>query len=202
MPIFVQYHAAAKHQVATLSTEKESRSPKASTPKVSKKDDNGAVNNAFEKVEEQHQKSSYQESTEDPRKWEQDRSSNHFSKDGNEGNENLSRQDRESKEYSQNFENGRALRDSLRYRDSETQMNDKRDSYKMDHRMEMPTVVYKAHDIYHRPVDEVDTPRFPVETNNKSEVMFAKIVNPGVKIMKVERDVEEAFDAYRYIKNY
>lgn len=83
------------------------------------------------------------------------------------------------------------------YRDSEIQKAMRRDSYRTDHGMETPTVVYKVHDIYQRPVDEIDTPRFPTETNHKSEPIFAKIVNPSVKIMKVERDVDEAIEGYR-----
>ncbi|XP_076680734.1 uncharacterized protein LOC143375475 [Andrena cerasifolii] len=187
----------AKHQV-TVSTDKESKSPKASSPKVSKKDDSGNTNDGFDKVEEQHQKSSPQEPFEDPRKRGQDRSPSQYPKDmhRHEEHESFVRDGRESREHSQNFENGRALRDSQRYRDSEE--NGRRDSYKIEHRMEMPTVVYKARDIYQRPVDEVDTPRFPIEMDKRSEGMFAKMVNPGVKIMKVEHDVEDAVDAYRY----
>ncbi|XP_017794691.1 PREDICTED: uncharacterized protein LOC108576243 [Habropoda laboriosa] len=190
----------AKRQVApTIITEKESKSPKTSSPKLSKKDKNGNVNDGFDKVEEQVQKSSVAEQSEDPRRWEQERSSSQRLKDAyrDEENESFNREDREPKEYTQNFENGRALRDSQMYRDAETQKAT-RDSYKMDHRMEMPTVVYKSRDIYQRPMDEVDTPRFPTETNSRSESVFAKIMNPGVKIMKVERDVEETLEGYRY----
>ncbi|XP_053996147.1 uncharacterized protein LOC128885857 [Hylaeus anthracinus] len=189
-----------KNQAATsVVNEKETKSPEASSPKVSKKDDDGTVNDGFEKMEERHQTSA-QESSEDPRKWKSDHSSNQFTKVGrrNDEDERYVRDDLEQKEYTQNFENGRVLRNSQMYRGPETQVNGKRDSYKVDHRMEMPTVVYKGQDIYQRPVDEVDTPRFPTETNGRSETMFAKIVNPGVKIMKVEHDVDEAFDAYRY----
>lgn len=40
-----------------------------------------------------------------------------------------------------------------------------------------------------RPSDEVDTPLFPTNMDNRnSEPIFAKIVNPGVKIMRVERE--------------
>ena len=189
-----------KRQITTLSTEKETKSPKVS-PKISKKDDNGNINDGFDKVEEQHQKSAVQQVSEDPRRWEEDHSSNQRSKDtyGDDENDNFNRDNREQKEYTQNFENGKALRNSQMYRDSERQKGANRDSYKMMHRMEMPTVVYKAHDIYQRPVDEVDTPRFPIESNSRSETMFAKMINPGVKIMKVEHDIDEAtFDGYRY----
>ncbi|CAK9816978.1 hypothetical protein ANTQUA_LOCUS9188 [Anthophora quadrimaculata] len=190
----------AKRQVApTIITEKESKSPKISSPKLSKKDKNGNVNDGFDKMDEQLQKTSAMEQSEDPRRWEQERSSSQRSKDAyrDEENGNFSGEHREPKEYAQNFENGRALRDSQMYRDAEMQKAS-RDSYKTDHRMEMPTVVYKAQDIYQRPMDEVDTPRFPIETNARSEPVFAKIVNPSVKIMKVEHDVEETLESYRY----
>lgn len=54
----------------------------------------------------------------------------------------------------------------------------------------------RAQDIYQRPIDELDTPRFPA-TLEKKEPIFAKIVNPGVKIMRVDRDVEERMENYR-----
>nr|XP_012145749.1 PREDICTED: uncharacterized protein LOC100877926 isoform X1 [Megachile rotundata]XP_012145750.1 PREDICTED: uncharacterized protein LOC100877926 isoform X1 [Megachile rotundata] len=174
----------ARHEI-TITTEKETK-PKAESPKISKKDDNGNINVGFDKMEEQRQKTSAPQS-ENLQKWEQDQRTYRSEEEK-----------REPKEYTQNFENGIALRDSQRYRDSETQKSANRESYKMMHRMEMPTVVYKSHDIYQRPVDEVDTPRFPIESSNRGETMFAKIINPGVKIMKVEHDVDEAFDGYRY----
>ncbi|XP_003491163.1 uncharacterized protein LOC100743150 [Bombus impatiens] len=191
----------AKRQITTtLASEKETKSPKISSPQVSKNDDSGTINDGFEKLDERHQKSSGQEQSEDPRKWEQNRSSKQRSKDSyeDEGTGDFNREYGEPKEYTQNFENGRALRDSKMYRDSEMQKAMRRDSYRTDHGMETPTVVYKVHDIYQRPVDEIDTPRFPTETNHKSEPIFAKIVNPSVKIMKVERDVDEAIEGYRY----
>ncbi|PBC29359.1 hypothetical protein APICC_03354 [Apis cerana cerana] len=181
----------AKQQqiTTTLTTEKESKSPKISGSKVSKKDDNGNINDGFDKVDEQRQKSSAKK---------EERSYSKEEAYGHDEIDNFDREDGEPKEYTQNFENGRALRDSQMYRDSEMQKVGNRDSYKMAHRMEMPTVMYKMQDIYQRPVDEIDTPRFPIETNRKNETMFAKIVNPSVKIMKVERDVDEAIESYRY----
>ncbi|KZC05599.1 PREDICTED: uncharacterized protein LOC107194123 [Dufourea novaeangliae] len=186
----------AKHLVAaTLTTEKESKSPK-SNPKVSNQDD-GAVNDGFEKAEERHQKRSPEDVSEDPRGWEHDRPTSKGAHRDDETGRYV-REESDRREYTQNFENGRALRDSQRFRSSEMQKNGKRDSYTIDHRNEMPTVVYKVQDIYQRPVDEVDTPRFPTEMDARRETMFAKVVNPGVKIMKVEHDVDEAFDSYRY----
>ncbi|XP_031837596.1 uncharacterized protein LOC116429145 isoform X2 [Nomia melanderi] len=187
---------------ATLSTEKESKPSKSSksTGKATKSED-GTVNDGFEKAEERHQKSSPEEISEDPRNWERDRPmSQSFKSSGHRDEENgrLSYEESERREHTQNFENGRALRDSARLRSSETQKNGQRDSYKMDHRHDMPKIVYKVQDIYQRPVDEVDTPRFPTEMDARGDAMFAKVVNPGVKIMKVEHDVDETFDSYRY----
>lgn len=104
------------------------------------------------------------------------------------------RGDQEPREYTQNFENGRVLRDSQRYRDVEVPRSTI--PYDPDRRIEDPRIMYKSRDIYQRPIDEIDTPRFPTEFE-KRDPMFAKIVNPSVKIMKVERDVEEALNRYR-----
>lgn len=181
---------------ATLSTEKESK-PSKSTGKSSKSED-GTVNDGFEKAEERHQKSSPEEISEDPRNWERDRpTSQSFKSSAHEDNGRLAYEESERREHAQNFENGRALRDSARLRSSEMQKSGQRDSYKMDHRHDVPKIVYKVQDIYQRPVDEVDTPRFPTEMDARGDAMFAKVVNPGVKIMKVEHDVEETFDSYR-----
>ncbi|XP_076656526.1 uncharacterized protein LOC143361119 [Halictus rubicundus] len=184
----------AKH-LAALTTEKESKPAKSTA-----KSQDGTINDGFEKTEERQQKSSPEEITEDPRRWEQDRPTSQSFKGmpRDEENGRLVRDESERREYTQNFENGRALRDSARLRSSEMQKNGTRDSYKMDHRHDMPKIVYKVQDIYQRPVDEVDTPRFPTEMAARSETMFAKVVNPGVKIMKVEHDVDEAFESYRY----
>nr|XP_033324041.1 uncharacterized protein LOC117219198 [Megalopta genalis] len=187
----------AKH-LAALTTEKES-TPAKSSSKAAKSDD-GTVNDGFDKAEERHQKSSPDEISEDPRRWEQDRPTSQTFKMMPRDVENgqAIRDESERREYTQNFENGRALRDSARLRSSEMQKNGIRDSYKSDHRLDMPKIVYKVQDIYQRPVDEVDTPRFPMEMDARGGTMFAKVVNPGVKIMKVEHDVDEAFESYRY----
>lgn len=97
----------------------------------------------------------------------------------------------------QNFENGRALRDSQRYR--ETEVPRATSAHEPESRMiEDSRIRYKSRDIYQRPIDELDTPRFPTEYT-KSEPIFARIVNPipSVKIMQVERDVEDTHDNYR-----
>jgi len=94
------------------------------------------------------------------------------------------------REYAQNFENGRVLRNSQGYRDLDAPR------YDPDRRIDESRITYKSRDIYQRPIDELDTPRFPIEFENR-EPIFAKVVNPSVKIMKVERDVEEALDSYR-----
>jgi hypothetical protein len=57
---------------------------------------------------------------------------------------------------------------------------------------------YRNEDMYQRPVDEVDqVPPFP--TNGEAPT-FAKVVNPGVKIMQVDRDVERGYDNYRQVE--
>ncbi|CAL7933110.1 unnamed protein product [Xylocopa violacea] len=177
-------------QQTSLTTEKESKSPMASSPKTLKKDNNGNVNDGFEKLDEQQQKSSAQKQSEDPSKWDPDRSFKYQYEENGDS--------KELKEYAQNFENRKALRDSQLYRDSEMQKAANGDTYKVDHKMGEPTVVYKSQDIYQRPVDEVDTPRFPIETNGRSEAVFSKVSQPGVKIMKVERDAGKTSEAYRY----
>lgn len=56
---------------------------------------------------------------------------------------------------------------------------------------------YRNDDVYQRPVDEVDdVPPFP--TNGDTPV-FGKITNPGVKIMRVDRDDERGYDNYRQV---
>lgn len=56
---------------------------------------------------------------------------------------------------------------------------------------------YRNDDVYQRPVDEVDdAPPFP--TNGDTPV-FAKVINPGVKIMRVDRDDERGYDNYRQV---
>lgn len=141
-------------------------------------DENGRVNEAFQKTDNRRSDPaiSHQES---PRTRSPD------SRDDRER-----RGDQEPREHTQNFENGRALRDSQRYREAETPRSSAHDP-----RIEESRIMYKSRDIYQRPIDEIDTPRFPMEYE-KREPMFAKIVNPSVKIMKVERDVEEALDNY------
>ncbi|XP_076764947.1 uncharacterized protein LOC143431856 [Xylocopa sonorina] len=165
----------AKQQTTSLTSEKEPKSAKKIDSKLPKKDDNGNINDAFEKVDEQQQKSS----SEDPEKWNQDYQLKEKFRD---------QENRELKEYAQNFENRRALRDS------ELQRSANDESY----RKELPSVTYKSQEIYQRPVDEVDTPRFPLETSTKDTTAFAKALHPGVKIMKVDRDAGSTSEDYRY----
>lgn len=144
-------------------------------------DENGRINDAFQKTDNRGSDPaiSHEES---PRTRPQD------SRDDRER-----RGDQQPREHTQNFENGRALRDSQRYRDGDTPRSS---AYDPDRRIEESRIVYKSRDIYQRPIDEIDTPRFPMEYE-KGDPMFAKIVSPSVKIMKVERDVEEALNNYR-----
>lgn len=105
--------------------------------------------------------------------------------------------ERQSREYAaQNFENGRTLRDSQRYRDPE---RDRRDDNKIVRnlpRMDRDdgNIFYPRQDFRQRPDDELDTPLFPATRDSMPEPMFAKIVNPSVKIMRVDRDPEETYD--------
>lgn len=95
--------------------------------------------------------------------------------------------ERQSREYAaQNFENVRTLRDSRRYgdpeRDHETLSSSRNDYYRHEKMFR------------DRIDDEIDTPRFPATRNSMPEPMFAKIVNPSVKIMRVEREPEDVYD--------
>ncbi|XP_014216711.1 uncharacterized protein LOC106645379 [Copidosoma floridanum] len=92
----------------------------------------------------------------------------------------LERAERQMREYAQNIENGRGAR-GKQARDEATR---KVNGY------------YRADDVYQRPMDEVDdAPPFPTHMGE----IFPKVVNPGVKIMRVERDDEHrGYDNYRY----
>lgn len=152
---------------------------KKSKPTVVKmpEDENGRVNDAFQKAD-------------DPAARSQQESPGTRSQGTQDDRE--PRGDQDPREHSQNFENGRALRDSQRYREIEVPRTIVHDP---DRRIEDSRIIYKSRDIYQRPIDEIDTPRFPTEYE-KGEPVFARIVNPSVKIMKVERDVEEVLDNY------
>lgn len=173
--------SAAKPQITTVAMEDDAKSGKTiSAAKDS--ETKGKVSDANivpEKPSDRLQRAANEERSEDFERTEVDRSRSfeHF-----------------EREYDQNFENGRVLRDSQRHRDAELQRS-ARDSYERG--IEEPRMIYKMQDVYQRPVDEVDTPRFPTETVAREKPMFAKVVNPSVKIMKVERDVDDAQD-YRY----
>lgn len=171
---------------AVVTTEKDTAKP--SVVKIPPEDEDGRVNNAFQKASDDPSRSDRAKSQqESPSARGQDR----------DDREQPSRGDQESRrEHAQNFENGRALRDSRRYRDAETQRSS---VYEADRKIpiEETRIVYKSQDIYQRPVDEIDTPRFPTADYEKRDPIFAKIVNPSVKIMRVERDVEEMLDNYR-----
>ncbi|XP_043281940.1 uncharacterized protein [Venturia canescens] len=95
--------------------------------------------------------------------------------------------ERQSREYAaQNFENVRTLRDSRRYADPERD-NVRYSSSRNDY--------YRHEKIYRDQMDDqVDTPRFPATRDGMPEPMFAKIVNPSVKIMRVEREPEDTYD--------
>lgn len=152
---------------------------KKSKPAVVKmpEEENGRVNDAFQKADDRRSDPAQESSGTRPQDTRDDREV---------------RGDQEPREHAQNFENGRALRDSQRYREIEVPRSIMHDP---DRRFDDSRIMYKSRDIYQRPIDEIDTPRFPTEFE-KGDPIFARIVNPSVKIMKVERDVEEAFDNY------
>lgn len=159
-----------KRQVTSVVTSEDTKSKPKSTVIKIPEDESGRANEAFQK-------------TTDDRHVETARSQRESSAARPPDD---SRGDQEPRERAQNFENG-VLRDSQRYREP-------------DHRLDESRIMYKSRDIYQRPIDEIDTPRFPMEYE-KGEPIFAKIVNPSVKIMRVERDVEEALNNYRYSDN-
>lgn len=160
------YICAGKRQVTSVVTSEDTKSKPKSTVIKIPEDESGRANEAFQK-------------TTDDRHVETARSQRESSAARPPDD---SRGDQEPRERAQNFENG-VLRDSQRYREP-------------DHRLDESRIMYKSRDIYQRPIDEIDTPRFPMEYE-KGEPIFAKIVNPSVKIMRVERDVEEALNNYR-----
>ncbi|XP_071564917.1 uncharacterized protein [Temnothorax nylanderi] len=173
-----------KRQVTPVVTAEDAKKSKPTVVKIPE-DENGRVNDAFQKAEGRSDSARSQQESPGtrPRDTRDDREL---------------RGDQEPRERAQNFENGRALRDSQRYREIEVPRTV---AYDPDRRIEESRIIYKSRDIYQRPIDELDTPRFPTEYE-KGDPVFARIVNPSVKIMKVERDVEEALDNYnRYSDN-
>lgn len=158
--------------------------------KLAETSENGHVNDGFQKADDRRRRS-------DPARLQQEEEEEDIVRRP----QDSSRDDRRpppprgDQEYAQNFENGRVLRDSQRYRDHETPRGSS--AYDpQDRRIDDSRITYKSRDIYQRPIDEIDTPRFPTMFE-KAEPMFGKMVNPSVKIMKVERDIEEELDSYR-----
>ncbi|RLU20884.1 hypothetical protein DMN91_007498 [Ooceraea biroi] len=173
----------AKRQVTPVVTTEDAKSK--SKPSVVVKlpeEEDGRVNDVFQKADDRRSPTRSQQEEIHPRDSSRD--------------DRRPRGDQEPREYTQNFENGRVLRDSQRYRDDTPRSS----AYDPDRRIDDSRIMYKSRDIYQRPIDEIDTPRFPTEFE-KRDPMFAKIVNPSVRIMKVERDVEEELDNYRYSDN-
>lgn len=75
--------------------------------------------------------------------------------------------------------------DTDRYRDAETLVRNNFNDERNDGR-----IFYQGHDIIMRPSDEVDTPKFPNTRDTTNDTMFSKMLNPSVKIMKIDRDTE------------
>ncbi|XP_011641509.1 uncharacterized protein LOC105429944 [Pogonomyrmex barbatus] len=172
-----------KRQVTPVVTAEDTKKP---TVVKIPEDENGRVNDAFQKSDDRRS---------DPTRSQQESPTTVHPRDVQDDRE--LRGDQEPRERAQNFENGRAYRDLQKYREIEVP----RTVHDPDSRIEQSRITYKSRDIYQRPIDEIDTPRFPTEYE-KGDPVFARIVNPSVKIMKVERDaVEEALDNYRYSDN-
>lgn len=164
-----------KRQVTPMVTSEDAKSKPKSTVVKIPEDEDGRANDAFQKTDDSHVEAARPQRESSVARPQED------SRDDREV-----RGDQEQpRERAQNFENGRVLRDSQRYRESEP-----------DRRIDESRITYKSRDIYQRPIDEIDTPRFPTEYE-KGDPLFAKLVHPGVKIMRVERDVEEMLDNYR-----
>ncbi|XP_011875066.1 PREDICTED: uncharacterized protein LOC105566011 [Vollenhovia emeryi] len=167
-----------KRKVTPVVTAEDTKKPKSAVVKMPE-DENGRVNDAFQKADgparsQQESSGGRPQDTQDDREL---------------------RGDQEPRE---NLENGRAARDSQRFREIEVPRTI---VYDPDRRLEESRIIYKSRDIYQRPVDEIDTPRFPTEYE-KGDPVFARLVNPSVKIMRVERDVEEAINNHnRYSDN-
>ncbi|KMQ90838.1 hypothetical protein RF55_9362 [Lasius niger] len=170
-----------KRQVTPVVISEDTKSkPKSAVVKIPE-DENGRANDAFQKTTDDRH-------VEAARSRERESSVARPPDDSRDDRE--LRGDQEPRERAQNFENGRVLRDSQRYRETDGP----------DRRIDESRIMYKSRDIYQRPIDEIDTPRFPMEYE-KGDPIFAKIIHPSVKIMRVERDVEEALNDYRYSDN-
>ncbi|XP_034934504.1 uncharacterized protein [Chelonus insularis] len=82
---------------------------------------------------------------------------------------------------------------SSKFRDAETMT---RDRYM--HERDDGRAYYQGHEMIMRPLDEADTPRFPTSRDSMTESMFSKIVNPSVKIMRVDHDNDNFDNNGRY----
>lgn len=193
----LQNATAKQPTVTTMTTEKEMKSSKEKESTKSKeesKEINGKINEGFEKIDDRRRRET-DEDSDKPKRLEQLAYDNYRL----ERNRNFDNVERELREHTQNFENGRVLRNSQRYREAETLQGNSaaNRSFDDDHRSEDTRIIYKTRDIYQRPVDEVDTPPFPTNFGRGNEPNFGKIINPSVKIMKIQHDVNEPHDSYR-----
>ncbi|XP_047348674.1 uncharacterized protein LOC124948706 isoform X2 [Vespa velutina] len=186
-------------QPTMMTTEKEmkpSKEKESTKSKEESKEINGKINEGFEKIDDRRRKEIDEEDSDKPQRLEQLAYDNYRL----ERNRNFNNVERELREHTQNFENGRVLRNSQRYREAETLQGNSaaNRSFDDDRRSEDLRIIYKTRDIYQRPIDEVDTPPFPTNFGRGNEPIFGKIINPSVKIMKIQHDVNEPLDSYRY----
>ncbi|KAL2721996.1 uncharacterized protein V1477_020816 [Vespula maculifrons] len=193
----LQAGKAKQPTMTTMTTEKEmksSKEKKSTKSEEESKEINGNVNDGFEKIDDRRRMEIHEE---DPDKRLEQLSYDNYQLERNRNFDNV---ERELREHKQNFENGRVLRNSQRYREAEILQGNSaaNRSFDDDRRSEDSRIIYKTRDIYQRPVDEVDTPPFPTNFSRGNEPTFGKIVNPSVKIMKIQHDVNEPLDSYRY----
>ncbi|XP_015178239.1 PREDICTED: uncharacterized protein LOC107067335 [Polistes dominula] len=192
--------SAKQPTMTTMTTEKEIMPTKEilnSKSEEESKEINGKINEGFEKMDVRGRKENNDEDSDKPQRLE----SRPYDNYELERNRHFNIVEKELREHSQNFENGRVLRDSQRYREAELlqRSNSGNRTFDDNRRIDDSRIVYKSRDIYQRPVDEIDTPPFPTNLNRlNNEPIFGKIINPSVKIMKIQRDVNEPHDTYRY----
>ncbi|XP_033214575.1 uncharacterized protein LOC117171405 [Belonocnema kinseyi] len=186
--------------MTTMTVEKETRMVKSNDSVENlhdSRDSRGKINNGFKKSEglrlhENLEDIDYIDRPSRDQDVTRDDTRRHSHRSSKALEEDRSRQfqhaEKQTRDFSQNLEKSR------RYlKDSE----DPFENGNVGHRLGKADEFFRLPDIYQRPVDELDTPRFPISMAKK-EPLFAKIVNPGVKIMRVDRDVDETIENYRH----
>ncbi|XP_011310327.1 uncharacterized protein [Fopius arisanus] len=170
----------------TLSVENETKVPKkdGSIQSLHENGQSGSVNEGFDKQFSKNRQDESQspETAHRPATSDVDVASQYIRYDGDIKFIDAERQIREARNDRQQSEN------LNRYRDSDGEL---RDSYQ--HEINNERRLYKGQELIMRPPDEIDTPKFPI-IGDKYEPAFPKIINPSVKIMKIERNVDDNFN--------